>query len=86
MAVRFAETSEALRVPRWRDAQTTRENARRRLNDSQLYRGRSKLPRSDRRYLTDLATRSERSGDHASAGAIRDLLELGPDLHDGEGR
>ncbi|WP_370012672.1 hypothetical protein [Nocardia cyriacigeorgica] len=72
---------EALSLPRWQHAQTTRENARKRLSESELYRhtvdGRRKLRWSDRRYLAGLATRSEQNGDHAVAAAIRDL-ENGP--------
>ncbi|AYF78119.1 hypothetical protein D7D52_34680 [Nocardia yunnanensis] len=71
--------AEALSRPRWQNPPTTRENARKRLNESELYRGRytadgrRKLPRSDRRYLAALAARSEQSGDHDAAAAIRDL-------------
>lgn len=67
----------ALSLPRWQNMQTTRENARKNLSKSQLYRGqytpdgRGKLRWSDRLYFARLAAKAERHGDHEAAAVYR---------------
>lgn len=63
---------EALSLPRWQHALTTRENARERLNES---RRASRMSWSDRRYFAGLVKKWEQDGDHQSAAALRGLLD-----------
>lgn len=71
--------NEAMSLPRWQDAQTTRENGWQKLRQSDMYRprytadGQRKISRKSHRDLDGLATDLEQSGDHAAAERIRTL-------------
>ncbi|WP_187689642.1 hypothetical protein [Nocardia wallacei] len=65
--------NEALSLPRWRNAGTTRENASKHLRKSQLYNDSGELSWSGRRWVNRAAKEFERDGEHAAAAAIRDL-------------